>query len=242
MAGETGGRGIGEIRPTYFGASWDAYRAGREGGEDIARRQRQRLRDLVAYARTCSPYYKQLYRHVPEPVSNISQLPVMTKAELMRQFDRWVTDPAVTRASVEAFLADPGNIGSDHLQRYVVCTNSGATGIPAILLHDHTALLVYNVVGYIRSLPVAFLNPQPYVGTPARARAIGRGLHHRRALSRQHRDGPPHPDDAVAGRNAAHLLRLRPGGPTGGRPQRLSDQGTMRASSEPTFGYVALSF
>lgn len=160
MAGDTAGREIGEIRPTYFGASWDAYRAGREGEEDIVRRQQQRLSDLVAYARTYSPYYKQLYRHVPEPVSNISQLPAVTKAELMSQFDRWVTDPAVTRAAVEAFLSDPGNIGRDYLRRYVVCTTSGATGIPAILLHDHTALLVYNVLGYIRSLPVAFLNPQ----------------------------------------------------------------------------------
>ena len=160
MAGETAGRGIDEIRPTYFGASWDAYRAGREGEEDIARRQRQRLCDLVAYARTYSPYYQQLYRHVPEPVSNISQLPAVTKAELMSQFDGWVTDPAVARASVEAFLSDPGNIGRDYLERYVVCTTSGVTGIPAILLHDHPALIVYNVLGYIRSLPVVFLSPR----------------------------------------------------------------------------------
>jgi phenylacetate-coenzyme A ligase PaaK-like adenylate-forming protein len=59
---------------------------------------------------------------------------------------------------VQAFLDDPGNIGRDFLDRYVVCTTSGATGIPAILLHDHTALAVYNVLGYVRSLPVAFLS------------------------------------------------------------------------------------
>jgi len=157
-----------EVNPTggraelssYLRASWDTYRAGREGEEGIARRQRQRLGDIVTYARTHSPYYRQLYRHAPEPVSNITQLPVVTKAQLMSQFDGWVTDPAVTKASVEAFLSDPGNIGRDYLQRYVVCTTSGATGIPAILLHDHPALIVYNVLGYIRSLPVAFLSPR----------------------------------------------------------------------------------
>ena len=41
----------------------------------------------------------------------------------------------------------------------MVCTTSGATGIPAILLHDHAALVVYNALGYVRSLPVAFLSP-----------------------------------------------------------------------------------
>lgn len=76
----------------------------------------------------------------------------------MSHFDDWVTDPAVTRAQVQEFLADPHNVGRDFQDRYVVCTTSGATGIPAILLHDHSALVVYNVLGYIRSLPVAFLS------------------------------------------------------------------------------------
>lgn len=86
---------------SFLLASWDAYRAAREGEEGIARRQRQRLGDIVAYARTHSLYYRQLYRLVPEPFSNISRLPAVTKAELMSQFDDWATDPAVTRASVD---------------------------------------------------------------------------------------------------------------------------------------------
>ena len=71
---------------------------------------------------------------MPQPLSEIGQLPVVTKAELMSHFNDWVTDPSVTRAQIDAFLADPGNVGRDFLGRYVVCTTSGATGIPAILL------------------------------------------------------------------------------------------------------------
>ena len=97
----------------------------------------------------------------PKRLSEIGQLPVVTKAELMSHFNDWVTDPSVTRAQIEAFLADPGNVGRDFLGRYVVCTTSGATGIPAILLHDHTALVVYNVLGYARSLPALLLSPGP---------------------------------------------------------------------------------
>ena len=153
----TGGR---TVPASFFRASWDAYRAAREDEQGIARRQQQRLGDIVGYARTHSPYYRQLYRHVPEGFSDISRFPAVTKTELMSQFDDWVTDPAVTRASVEAFLSDPGNIGRDYLGRYVVCTTSGATAIPAILLHDHPALVVYNVLGYVRSLPVVLLSPR----------------------------------------------------------------------------------
>lgn len=127
----------------------------------MARRQQERLRTLVTYARAHSPYYRQLYHDVPEDVSDARRLPVVTKTELMGHFDDWVTDPALTRARVKAFLADPDNVGRDFLGRYVVCTTSGATGVPAILLHDRAALVVYNVLGYVRSLPTVLLSPGP---------------------------------------------------------------------------------
>jgi phenylacetate-coenzyme A ligase PaaK-like adenylate-forming protein len=148
-------------RLTNIGALCDAYRTARQGQAGVARRQQQRLQDIVAFARVRSPYYSRLYRDVPERLSEIRQLPTVTKAELMPHFDDWVTDPSVTRAQIEVFLADPGNVGRDFLGRYVVCTTSGATGIPAILMHDHTAMVVYNVLGYARSLPALLLSPGP---------------------------------------------------------------------------------
>jgi phenylacetate-CoA ligase len=144
--------------PTFLSASWDAWRTAREGKSCITRRQQERLRASVAYARTYSRYFANRYRGVPEQLADVRQLLVVTKAEMMRHFDDWVTDPAVTRERVEAFIADPSLIGHDYLDRYVVCTTSGSMGIPAILLHDHGALTVYNVLGYIRSLPVLFFS------------------------------------------------------------------------------------
>jgi phenylacetate-CoA ligase len=141
-------------QPTFLSTSWDAYRTRGEGEPGIARRQLERLRNIVAYARTHSVYLAGRYRSVPELLVDVRQLPMVTKAEMMRHFDEWVTDRCVKREQVEAFIADPGLIGHDYLGRYVVCTTSGATGIPAIVLHDHAALVVYNVLGYLRSLPV----------------------------------------------------------------------------------------
>ncbi|WP_235009979.1 phenylacetate--CoA ligase family protein [Mycobacterium sp. 3519A] len=140
--------------------AWDVYRTAREGSEGIARRQQCRLDDIVGYARAQSLYYKSLYRLLPEHVSDIRQLPVVNKADLMSHFDDWMTDPAVTKSRVESFLADPANIGRDFLNRYVVCTTSGSTGVPAILLCDSEALAVYNALGYIRSLPASLLTPR----------------------------------------------------------------------------------
>ena len=142
----------------FLAAAWDAYRTARHGEAGLSRRQQDRLRDLVAYARTHSAYFADLYRDVPGALTDVTQLPVVTKAEMMRHFDQWVTDPSVNLEQVEAFVADPALIGHDYLNRYVVCTTSGSTGTPAILLHDRGALVIYNVLGYVRALPVAMFS------------------------------------------------------------------------------------
>lgn len=160
MTGAVTGSRVTKSKLAYVRACWDAYRAPREGVDGISRRQHVRLAEIVAFARARSPFYRQLYGNVPEEISDVAQLPPITKSALMSHFDDWVTDPAVTQSSVQKFLADPGNIGRDFLGRYVVCTTSGSTGVPAILLHDHAALAVYNVLGYVRSLPAALLSPR----------------------------------------------------------------------------------
>ena len=140
---------------TFVCLAWDARRAASEGQAGIERRQRDRLQDLVAFAQAHSAYLANLYRDLPSPLTAVRQLPAVTKTEMMSQFDHWVTDPHVKRKDVEAFIKDPGLAGHDYLNRYVVCTTSGAIGTPAIFLHDKNALTVYNALGYVRSLPVA---------------------------------------------------------------------------------------
>lgn len=125
-------------QPGFLAVSWDAWRAAHEGTAGIARRQQARLQALVSSARAHSRYFAERYREVPEPCTDIRQLPVITKAEMMSHFDEWVTDPEVSRQGVEAFIADPALVGHDYLGCYVVCTTSGSTGTPAILVHDRS--------------------------------------------------------------------------------------------------------
>ncbi len=120
----------------------DARAAHKQGTEAIARRQHDRLADMVAFARAHSPYYREHYRNLPERITDPTLLPGTSKAELIPRFDDWVTDPAVTHAAVRAFIEDPALIGEKFLGRYTVTTTAGTTGTPGIFLADQRALAV----------------------------------------------------------------------------------------------------
>jgi phenylacetate-CoA ligase len=139
--------------------AWKAWWDERRGAAALAARQRTRLAALVAYARTCSPYYRSLYAGLPAGVDDPRLLPPVAKPDLMAHFDDWVTDPAVTRAGVERFVADETRAGDPFLGRYTVWTTSGTTGEPALLVHDERSWAVFNVLGRLRGLR-GFLQPR----------------------------------------------------------------------------------
>ena len=107
----------------------DARRARKEGPDALARRQRGRLAQMVAYARANSPYYRELYRDLPETVDDPAVLSVTSKKELMARFDDWTTDRQVTIDKVRALVDDPDRIGERFLGKYTVITTSGTTGL-----------------------------------------------------------------------------------------------------------------
>ncbi|MFB6124825.1 MAG: phenylacetate--CoA ligase family protein [Halanaeroarchaeum sp.] len=65
----------------------------------------------------------------------------------MAHFDDVVTDTAVERADVEAFVADPSTVGERFLGRYPVWTTSGTTGEPGIFLQDDRSMLATDAAG-----------------------------------------------------------------------------------------------
>ena len=129
-------------------AGLDLLRAQRQGASGLARRQETRFAALVRSARARSRYYERLYRGLPADRVVQGDLPPVAKPELMGSFDDWVTSPSVTRAGVEAFIADPARIGALYLGRYFVCTTSGMTGLPGLFLHDPGACAVYQAFTY----------------------------------------------------------------------------------------------
>ena len=95
-----------------FSIAFDAWRVTRENPEMLVCRQKKRLSELVTFTRKHSPFYAKKYRHLPENITDVQQLPPLTKTELMEHFDDVVTDTEVKRRDVEIFLADKNSIGT----------------------------------------------------------------------------------------------------------------------------------
>ena len=114
----------------------DTYRARKAGPAAIERRRRARLAEMVAFARATSPYYRDLYRDLPERTLDPALLPVTSKQALMARFDEWVTDREVTYEKVRAFVDNPSLVGERFLGKYLVNITSGSTGTRGIFVLD----------------------------------------------------------------------------------------------------------
>lgn len=137
-------RGPGRVPRGELRAGLELWRAELGGPEGISRRRDARLASLLAHTAARSRFYADHWRGVG-PDAPLAELPAVTKPELMAHFDDWVTDDRVTRAGLEAFLAEPDLIGHPYLGRYFACTSSGTTGHHALFLHDRGAIAVYRV-------------------------------------------------------------------------------------------------
>ncbi len=116
----------------------------------MAKCQWERLNELVAFARQHSRFYAEKYRGLPDLISDVRQLPPVTKPELMEHFDNVVTDPAVRKGEVSQYISDLGNIGKRYLGKYMVWTTSGTTGTPGIFLEDKNWDAVITAVNVLR--------------------------------------------------------------------------------------------
>jgi phenylacetate-CoA ligase len=76
--------------------------------DDLLAYQRQRVRALIAHAVSRSPYYRDLLG-TDAPKRPLAELPTLSKATLMAEFDRVVTDPQLRLSDLRAHLgsADP---------------------------------------------------------------------------------------------------------------------------------------
>lgn len=120
----------------------DGCRTLRQGPHALAQRQRERLAAMVDFARTHSPYCRELFRTLPARVEDPALLPVTRKPDLMARFGGWASDPEVTIDRVRAFVADPRRAGERFLGRYLVTTTSGTTGHRGLFLLDDRAAAV----------------------------------------------------------------------------------------------------
>jgi phenylacetate-CoA ligase len=113
--------------------------------------QQQRLAELARHAVEHSSFWRA---RLPHGRIELSELPVLTKSELMERFDELVTEPRLRRDELLEHLA---RIRDDalYLGAYRVMTSSGSSGRKAVFVYDRA--------GWIAVLTM-FLRRSDWVG------------------------------------------------------------------------------
>ena len=107
--------------------------------------QRERLRRLLDHAVAHSPYYRETLGGDASE-RPLAELPPLTKAQLMTEFDRVVTDPSLRLAELQAFLGEAAP-GESYRGEYRVFATSGATGQPGLFVYSEAEFAHWISVG-----------------------------------------------------------------------------------------------
>jgi phenylacetate-coenzyme A ligase PaaK-like adenylate-forming protein len=114
------------------------------GREQLLAHQRVRLQSLLRDAVAGSPFHARRLAGIdPAQVdpTDLSALPVMTKAQMMDELDDVLTDRALTRAEVEETLAATGDGPRVMRDRYIAFTSGGSAGVRGVFVYDVRAAL-----------------------------------------------------------------------------------------------------
>jgi phenylacetate-CoA ligase len=101
--------------------------------------QDQKLRQLIKYANTHSPFYQQRLKGLNLDTCKLQDLPVLKKADMMNNFEAFVTDKRLKKQPIIDFMTDLKNIGRYYLDEYVVSHTSGSQGQAAVLVQPKDA-------------------------------------------------------------------------------------------------------
>ncbi len=116
----------------------------------LAEHRTLRLRELVRIASRRSPWYRKRLSGVDIDrldETALTELPVLTKAELMEHFDDIVTDSRLTLATLEAHLSAV-ETGSYLLGCYTALTSGGSSGRRGVFVYGWDAWAVYWLTCY----------------------------------------------------------------------------------------------
>jgi phenylacetate-CoA ligase len=116
----------GNMRPS----NWPAERLKKE--------RQERLRSLIRIAKTKSPWHGERLRNIDADSmteADLAKIPVMTKPDLMANFDQIVTDKRLTLEMVDAHVS---SLRGDRylLDNYHVIASGGTSGFRGVFVYD----------------------------------------------------------------------------------------------------------
>jgi phenylacetate-CoA ligase len=121
---------------TLLRVGWQRYMQERSctwSREQLERHQSDGLAKLRRFVEARSPFYREFHRGMDD--RPLHELPILSKATLMENFDGLVTDRQIRLAEVERYLGGPPS-SRLFLDKYVVLATSGTTGRRGVFLFD----------------------------------------------------------------------------------------------------------
>ena len=103
--------------------------------EERLKLQKERLKELVAFARENSPYIRDKYKNLPENY-DLTDIPTSSKKEIVEHYEEWVTDREVNLEDVRQYLDSEDRYERPYLNKYSVLTTSGSSGNPFYMVRD----------------------------------------------------------------------------------------------------------
>src|SRR5262245_54433179 len=119
----------------------------------------RRMRILLATAKARSPWHRERLREVDAATfteADLPSLPIMTKADLMANFDRVLTGPRLTRGVVDAYVEQlPEN--PYLFERYLVVASGGSSGRRGVFVYDWDGFVTFNcqIARWLSAIPDA---------------------------------------------------------------------------------------
>jgi len=104
--------------------------------EQFDRLRAKRLSNLISHARERVPFYAERFKGLDPEKFSLSDLPPVSKQEMMAAFDQTVTDRAVTFDEVRRAAEEPGAERARLRGKYVLSITSGTSGQVGYFLND----------------------------------------------------------------------------------------------------------
>lgn len=118
----------------------------------IEQKQVDDLRRLIGHAAEHSPFHRRRLANLNVAdlrPSNMSALPIMTKADMMASLDEVFTDRRLSRRIVDTALTTaPGAEPTVILDEYVALASGGSSGTRGAFVHDRAALTSFATAVY----------------------------------------------------------------------------------------------
>jgi phenylacetate-coenzyme A ligase PaaK-like adenylate-forming protein len=123
-----------------LGVARDLLKTNKADASYAVKIQDQRLRAILRHATENSEFFRSLYKGFDIETCRLSNLPVISKAQMMENFDRFVIDNRLKYREVRDWLKKNRGTGKLYLNEFIPVLTSGTTTETALVIYSRSAI------------------------------------------------------------------------------------------------------